>query len=332
MPPVPHRAVTVTTAKRGKRPAPMRILIYGPPGVGKTTFVCDADGSILIDLQDGAPEIDTPRLLDPDDRPLRTWEQVSEGLESLIRDPHPYRRVAIDDIGKCEEFIYAHVNNRGADKKNSIEDWGYGKGYQMALDVWREFLRKLDELRYRRNMDIIFTGHSLVKTFRNPSGEDYDRFMPAVHEKVAGALIGWCEMVGFAQFETLANKAKGALKAKGQWNGRRTLSFMRQAGFEAKYRYNLTQTMPFNWNEFQHRLISGRKNELPELTARLAALIAEFRKVGGNAEVAEAAEKNLRDPEVAADPTRLLKGIDYLQALIAELNTENEGETNAAAS
>ena len=50
----------------------------------------------------------------------------------------------------------------------------------------QETLDKLDALR-DRGMSIVILGHTKIASFKNPEGEDYDRFQPDLHKKTAAA-------------------------------------------------------------------------------------------------------------------------------------------------
>ena len=50
-------------------------------------------------------------------------------------------------------------------------------------------------------MQVVIFGHSIVKTFKNPEGEDYDRYQLRVHDKTGGLIKEWCDVVGFVRFD-----------------------------------------------------------------------------------------------------------------------------------
>jgi hypothetical protein len=123
----------------------------------------------------------------------------------------------------------------------SIESFGYGKGYVMAVDEWRALCVKLDRLRTQRGMGVIIIAHSIVRTFKSPIGPDYDRFQPALHDKASGFLKGWSDICGRVCHEEVADKMPGdrSMRAKGFATGRRVLMLAHSAAFDAKGRGNL---------------------------------------------------------------------------------------------
>ena len=85
----------------------------------------------------------------------------------------------------------------------------YHKGYEIAANSdWTDLLDKLDALR-DKGMSVVLLGHTRVAPFKNPEGEDYDRFQPDLHKKTAAALTRWADAVLFANYYTEVEDGKG---------------------------------------------------------------------------------------------------------------------------
>lgn len=229
---------------RGRVIRPPRCLFYGPEGIGKSSLAADA-GAIFLNVEDGLGELDVARYpFRPDDDNgdvARTLAEVYDAIDDLAESDHNYPAVAIDTLDALEQrLLWPHVCK--AAEMSSIEEFGYGKGYTAALGEWSILLSRLDRLR-TRGMCVILLGHSVVKTFKNPEGEDYDRYQLKLHDKAAGLIKEWCEVVGFCRFEEGAQKLKGdksvAKRARGWDSGRRLMHLARTAAWDAKSRLNL---------------------------------------------------------------------------------------------
>jgi hypothetical protein len=171
-PPTPK--LTLARVSKGKVARPLWTHLYGPEGMGKSTFGARAPEPIFIDAEDGTANIDTTRFVfdDAGRTKPKDWPEVLEAIRTLDREEHPYRTLVLDTVDALEALIWAHICKR--DGKTSIEDYGFGKGYVAAVDEWRLLIAALERIR-AKGMNVITLGHSIVKAFHNPEGDDFDR-------------------------------------------------------------------------------------------------------------------------------------------------------------
>jgi len=231
--------------RRGLLSEAKRFFFYGPEGIGKSSLLADVDNIILMDTDRGSGHIVFDRYPFRDDNEghiPRDLDEVYAGIDDLLTSPHSYKALGIDTTDSLEALIWKKVcdhagTNRAGDKIEGIEDFGYGKGYNAAADEWRKLLHRLDELRLRRNMHIVLAGHVLVKTFKNPEGEDYDRYRPKLDDRALGLLREWCEVIGLVTFEDVAKKmTKLASRARGVSTGARIIRLEHNAAWDGKCR------------------------------------------------------------------------------------------------
>lgn len=255
-PPKPKR-MTLEAVTDGPRPTPWVILVYGPEGVGKSSLAVDLDNAITLDIEQSANQLPTKKFPTP-----LVLQDVYDAIEQLYTQDHPFKRLVIDTIDRLEALVFKHVvtvakSRQGGAGIHTIEDFGYGKGYQVALDEWRNLVARLDELRSSRKMDVLLIGHTFVKPFKNPDGPDYDRYTLRLHEKAGGFIKEWCDAVLFARFEESTTKIEQ--RTKGVMTGQRVLQTERTAAFDAKNRFNLPEQLPLNWRELEAAMIAGLK-------------------------------------------------------------------------
>lgn len=246
--PKPKR-MTLESITDGPRMTPWVILVYGPEGVGKSSLALDLNDSITLDVEQSANRLATKKFPIP-----LSLQDVYDAIEQLYTGDHPYKRLVIDTIDRLEALIFQHVvqtarGRQGGAGIHTIEDFGYGKGYQVALDEWRRVVARLDELRASRNMDVLLIGHTFIKPFKNPDGPDYDRYTLRLHEKAGGFIKEWCDAVLFARYEESTTKIGD--RTKGVMTGQRVLHTERTAAFDAKNRFNLPEQLPLNWRELE---------------------------------------------------------------------------------
>jgi hypothetical protein len=233
--------------KRGLLREAKRFFFYGPEGVGKSSLAAGAPSPIFIDTDRGSGHIDVPRYPFRDGEDGHIAEKLDElyaAIDDLLAAPHDYKSLVIDTADSLEALVWNHVCahagvKKSGDKIENIEDFGFGKGYGVAAAEWRTLLHRLDALRLRREMHIIFVGHSLVKSFKNPIGDDFDRYRPKMDDRALGLLREWCEVVGFVTFDDVAKKAPGASRARGISTGARVIHLEHSAAWDAKSRLPL---------------------------------------------------------------------------------------------
>lgn len=295
--PAAPKASRLGAVKRGLLRECKRFFFYGPEGVGKSSLAKDAN-AIFFDTDRGSGHLDVPRYPFRDGNDGHIAEKLDEiyaAVDDLMTAPHEYGALAIDTSDALEAMIWKQVCERAGVTKTgevieTIEDFGYGKGYNVACDEWRKLLHRLDGLRLKRNMHIIFVGHSLVKTFKNPTGEDYDRYRPKLDDRALGLLREWCEVVGFVTFDDIAKKGKGAKRARGVSSGLRVIQLEHHAAWDAKSRLPLPPmielTLERPWSPFEAALDALYNADPNVLRAGIEAEIArvgeEFIKSDGS--------------------------------------------------
>jgi len=175
-------AVNMTDLKRVKSNLPARIVIYAPPGMGKTSLAAEFPAPVFIQTEDGAPsDIEIATF-----GHLRTFGDVIGALGSLYSEAHEYQTLVIDSLSELEKLVWAETCSRNNWK--TIEDPGYGKGYVATEYVWQEIIDGMNAVRRHRNMTVILIGHSETPRFDDPTSASYSRYEVDLH-KIGKALI-----------------------------------------------------------------------------------------------------------------------------------------------
>lgn len=243
-------------ARVENRPLPRRIMLYGTHGIGKTTFASGAPEPFLGDIEGGGEDTEFSARISPLDG-LESFDDVMQLIEDLLNDDHPFKTLAIDTLDWLEQWIWDKVCQEHNVK--SIEEIGYGKGYQFAISHWREFLSGLDALRINRDMTILLLAHCQVRRFDSPESEAYDRYEPKLHKHASAVIQDWCDEVLFATYKTYTKSEDlGFNKTRklGIGTGERVLRCTERPSHLAKNRLGLPDELPLDWDEF-HAYVSG---------------------------------------------------------------------------
>lgn len=230
----------VSQAGRG---LPSRMIVHAVEGWGKTSFAAQAPKPIVL-MSNGETGLETlldqGRLPDTPHLPeITAWTDLLDALNALMVEKHDYRTLVLDTVNGFERICYEHVC-----KTEFNGDWGdkgflsYMRGYERSIPVWGELLQSLDLLRAQTKMGIIGLVHTKIGTFKNPEGEDYDRYQPDMHQKLWGPTHKWADMVLFGNYEVFTTEKKGA-KAKAKGGQRRIAYTEHHAAYDAKNRHGL---------------------------------------------------------------------------------------------
>ncbi len=301
--PVPSRPagrMTLAAVQSGRLEKPIRVVCYGVEGIGKSTFAAGAPSPIFLGAEDGTSHLEVARFPEP-----TCWADALEAVDTLTTQEHPYRTLAIDTLDWLEPLCWAEVCRAGS--KPDIESFGYGKGYAAALDLWRTLLARLDRLRAARGMHVVLLGHSWIKGWKNPEGDDYDRYELKLHSRTSGLIKEWCDAVLFAQYETYAVEKDG--RTRGLSTGARVLHTVHRAAWDAKNRYDLPPAIPLSWADFAAGVAAHRPASPEALRAEIEQLLPQ---VDEKTRAAVAAWL----PTVATDAAELARGLDRLRGKV----------------
>ena len=174
----PARRMTLDTVTKGRTEKPRRLLVYGTPGVGKSTFACSAPGVVVLPGEDGTAHLDVARFPMPE-----TWRDVLDATQVLLSGEHSYETLVIDTLDGIEPLIFAEVC-REAGKRGG--GGGFGKGYTAVLDKWRE---PSPARAVQGDMRLAtFVAHATIRRFQNLRARATTATSQA-QDKAAGLII-----------------------------------------------------------------------------------------------------------------------------------------------
>ena len=237
-------AINLESLTKGAETKPPRILITGTEGCGKTTFASRAPNPVFLMTDEGTGKLDITRWK------IKSFDEMMEGLGILATEDHDFQTAVIDSVDWLEPEVFEKVCQ--LQQVDNIESIGYGKGYNYALDQWREYLSALDYLRNERNMIIIQIAHTQVKRYESPETDSYDRYTIKLNEKAGRILSEHSDCVFFCNYKTFLKEDKNAPGKKGEkralavGDSTRYLYTERRPAFDAKNRYDLPHEIPLN--------------------------------------------------------------------------------------
>lgn len=282
--------------KKGTNVRRERLIIYGPGGVGKTTFAVQAPGVMVINLNKGLVDNEIPRAGED----VKDWKGLTKLLDDLIKDPEfaAIETVVLDTVNDAERLCINYLLNEVGGKNHqpvqTLNDVGngFGSGTNMLLECMRQLYSYFDRM-WEMGKRIIFTAHEKLETVKNPDGWDYQRYNMSVQDKVAALYVGNVDAVLFARTDmTVTNQVFDKKRAKALDGDGRFLYTTEKAGWVAKNRYELPEKLPLDWYTFVSHVSADKATLLHDSIRALARTYADL--VGKN-DTVEYVEKLIRD-------------------------------------
>lgn len=227
--------------EKGKQKKPIRACVYGPAGIGKSTFAAQFPEPLFIDVEGGTHELDVSRFPVPE-----TWDDLLEEIDAVISEPEVCRTLVIDTIDRAEMLL---TNKLLAEKKcDSIESYagGYGKGYTaLAERFQKDFLNRLDRV-IAKGINVVLVAHAMMRKFESPEDPPYDRWELKVSKKVAPIVKEWSDLLLFANYDAMIVEDDNG-KAKARGKAKRVIYTTYRPTYDAKNRYGLPDTIPLDF-------------------------------------------------------------------------------------
>lgn len=227
----------------GVQPSAVKVVLYGPEGIGKTTFASQFPDALFIDTEESTKMLNVRRF----DKP-KTWADILGMVAAVVSNPTICKTLVIDTADWAERLCEQYVCARG--KQNSIEGFGYGKGYTM---VGEEFAKLLDALTTvtTKGVNVVLTAHSIIRKFERPDEAGaYDRYELKLGNKAgnrcAAAVKEWCDLLLFANYKEIVSEVGGKKKAYG---GQRVMYTTHHPCWDAKNRFDLKDELPFEYQQ-----------------------------------------------------------------------------------
>lgn len=231
----------------GKIIKPQKVVIYGPEGIGKSTFAAQFPKPLFIDTEGSTSHLEVDRLPRP-----TSWQMLKQYIKDLKGDTMGYHTLVIDTADWAERLCEEAVCQSNG--KVGIEDFGYGKGYTYVKEEFGRLLDSLSDL-IDAGMNVVLTAHSIIRKFELPEETGaYDRYELKLGQKAGNQCAAlakeWADMVLFVNYKEIVITTKDNKKKVS--GGKRVMYTAHNPCWDAKNRHGLAEELPFDYQEIAH--------------------------------------------------------------------------------
>jgi hypothetical protein len=226
---------------RGKQKRPFFVMLYGQPGVGKTTFASAIPNAVFFDLERGTDFLDVARI-----QPL---ESISDTLGQLFEESESFDTLIIDSLTSLEKAHQVEVC--AAQGWSTVEALDYGR----SKKIWREkfiaLIKSLEQFR-ESGKNIVLIAHSRVKEVVDAvHQQSYDRLEFDCDKELTASILASLDGCFLLKHKTVIkdDKALG--------NGSRVLLTQDKPQYIAKSRWDLPETINTPDSAFWEIIIKG---------------------------------------------------------------------------
>lgn len=195
-------------------------LIYGPPGMGKTSAIKYLPGKTLVLDVDrtsrvlkGEKDIDIAYV--DNNNTWDYWTKLIVDLEKNYKGK--YDNIVVDNISELERCLLSDLGSKG--KNNGVPSQG---DYQ-----YMQF-RIVNSLRYMKNLgsNLVWTAWETTDQYTDSNGQHFNRSFPQVNQRILNNVLGLCDVVGRLMINTDGERgfvlsATNSIYAKNQIDDRK---------------------------------------------------------------------------------------------------------------
>lgn len=232
--------------------APLKGVIYGENGIGKTFFCTQAKNALIFDLEGNTKAIDHIKWRQDVD----SFEEFESFLKNLVEGEEklfdePIKTIIIDSLWKLDVYITKEI-----DRTMTKTDQSYGNGESRRLTLFQGILEKLDFLHENKKMNILLIGHDTVKKSVDPCHPTFDKHTLRLSSGPEKLIGDWAYFVLFARKEpTIASMEDLGFGKKINKAGdsfKKIFHTENSPIYYAKNGYNLPPIIDMDWNIFKY--------------------------------------------------------------------------------
>lgn len=257
---------------RGKVQRPQKVVVYGPEGIGKTSFASNFPNPLFIDTEGGSAHLDVARIECRD-----SWNDLLETIKEVAHQDI-CKTLVLDTADWAEQLAISAICTKY--KQPSIESFGYGKGYTYVSEEIEKMLNALNEV-IESGKHVVITAHAKMRKQELPDEQGaFDRWELKLTRQTAPIVKEWADAVFFLNYKTYVSQSdNGSAKASG---GKRVMYTSHHPCWDAKNRYGLEDMLDMDYQNiaehFSESPVADCKSQMKKINAEGKSLKEQLKE------------------------------------------------------
>ena len=165
----------------------IKMLVYGQPGIGKSTLALSAPNPVLFDFDGGISRVNKahqcPTLQ------VKSWDEALAALDELEKGEVSCKTIVIDTAGKMLDYMSDYIMRN--DPKMKMRDGSLAlKGYGQRKVMFTNLIKRISLM----GKNVVFVAHE-----KEDKDGDVRRVRPDMSGSSLGDLIKELDLVGYMQ-------------------------------------------------------------------------------------------------------------------------------------
>lgn len=249
--PSPFQETTVGESKE----MPAKMVIYGPPKLGKSRFCAQIEDVFFLDIEGGLQYLDKKVRATPK---IKTFDEVIKWLTHILEtDSFKAGTIAIDSADWLESLAITKIEAlhgvKITDKK--YDGYAYGNSYLLVMNECLRVITALNLIYEKKGIKAVFIAHSQLKEVTTPLTDPYNRYELKFFAKGFGyKLMEWADLILFC--DRVFHVAEEGMKTS---EPKAMLLSGNNASYIGGGRMKIANDLPLDYHELKKHITKGAK-------------------------------------------------------------------------
>lgn len=257
--------------KTGRLNKPVKAVIYGLEGTGKSTLAAQMPSPLFLDTEGGTTYLDVKRIDE-----FSGWVDFLGTINAVAQDASCCQTLVIDTADWAEQMAIKHICEKY--KQTGLESFGFGKGYTYLAEEFARMLRACEGV-LASGRNVVIIAHARVRKQELPEEMGaFDHWELKLSRQCAPLLAEWPDLMLFVSYKTYVSGNDNIKKASG---GKRVMYATHHPCWDAKNRFGLPDEMDLDYANIAH-IFKVQLPVMDELKTRMerdAVTEAQLRRV-----------------------------------------------------